>query len=200
MRRKPKHLIRGKSIREWSETLNVKFVTAWSWFRKGTLEAHIDGTHQPKRPRRYFGLTVREIQKRLSVKSRTVYHYIDNGTLERRLKGEAITGRYPLGEIICAGKTARQIQAQLGISKQRVYQLKNKGLLEDHLRGIDTYKRMKANIRKKTAAQRKLYRQLRRPGESPLQLARRLGVTYAKVKPAFPGKVPFAKERHAPRQ
>lgn len=195
MTRSPR-LIRGKSVREWAEVLNVKLVTAWSWYRKGTLEQHIDGTVEPVGPPRYHGLTAREIATKLGIRSVSIVHkYRRDGTLERRLRGEQFPRKQQQAPVVHAGLTAAELMAELGVTRQRVHQLKDKGALGDRLAGVDRFEKAMRDVSSKTARRREHYRRARRPGESINQLATRLGVSYSRVRFAFPLGVPFAEER-----
>jgi len=192
---KPKHFVRGKTIREWSEIIGIPLVTVYWRYYRGELESVIDGT-LPDRTKRYCGLTVAEIEKRLGRNAVMVYKYIKDGTLERRLAGETIPRNNKPAPIIIDGMTTADCQAALGgVTRERVRQLKTKGLLADRLASVDCYQKAVERKQKTATERREWIRSQRQLGESPPQIATRLGLSYHVVKKAFTEHVPFVAER-----
>lgn len=195
---KPKHFVRGKTIREWSEVLDIPLVTAYWRYHRGELEAVIDGKHVSRKFKRINGLTYQEIADKLGVKVSTAYKLAYDGKLERRLRGE--TYKAPT-KPLCNGLDYHAISEKLGngkpLSRQRVFQLKKRGLLEARLAGVDVEQRRVERKRKATAERREWIRNQRQAGESHKQLASRLNLPYGTVRLAFPGRTPYVAERRS---
>jgi len=188
-------LVRGKTISEWSEILGIKLFTAWMRYRRGTLEASIDGkTFRTKLF--YNGLSVKDIQERLGVCSASAYKYIQDGTVGARLSGKPIPRKNPPPPVIIDNMTTADCQKALGgVTRERVRQLKENGLLRRRLNGINCLEVARESMNKQFQERRKAIRDQRMPGESISQLAKRLKMPYSTALYAFDGRVPFAEER-----
>lgn len=188
-------LVRGKTISEWSEILGIKLFTAWMRYRRGTLEASIDGkTFRTKLV--YNGLSAKDIQERLGVCSASAYKYLKDGTVGARLDGKPIPRNNPPPPVIIDNMTTADCQKALGgVTRERVRQLKENGLLRHRLNGVNCLKVAREAMNKQFQKKRKAIRDQRLPGESISQLAKRLKMPYSTAKYAFDGRVPFAEER-----
>jgi len=126
------HLIRGRTVRQWAETLGLTIGRVYQLLYQGQLEARIDGTWKPKQPvgrpeHRHFGLSVSQWAKLLGVARATVRQWAANGNLERAYRGETIQN--PHARYI-GGMNISEWAEYLGVSRQRAHQLADKGVLQ----------------------------------------------------------------------
>lgn len=193
------HIIRGKNVKQWARHFGVTIMAIYKWIEYGTLEARIDGTHIPKIPRRFFGLTTSELKKRFGVSGATILRWSRDGTLERRIQGEMIPRKSVPTTKLIDDMDYKELAMKLGngkpISRQRVFQLKKKGQLRDRLDGVDLKKKGFERLKERTRVKYESSLAQRKPGESLRQLSNRTGVSYSLLWQRARGKVPFAKER-----
>lgn len=137
-RKYQKHTIKGKTVKQVASEQGVCIETIYLWIRKGTLDAHLNGTHvngrsgQPKRV--VFGKTYKEWAKELGLNVETVRHYAQNVYLERLIKAhkEGKTRPTARGRIVY-GKNLTEWSKQLGITREYVRQLADNGKLIDKI-------------------------------------------------------------------
>jgi len=131
MSRKVKHIIRGKTVKQWADILKVSIPLIYKLMREGQLEARIDGTWLPVKygrpPTLQYGKTLAAWASEAHRDISTIRRWLRNGNLNRFANGQPLERGKPF--VMVAGKTLREYQDELGVTRQRIHQLYKAGTL-----------------------------------------------------------------------
>jgi hypothetical protein len=132
---KIKHLIQGKTVKEWAEHFKVQPITIYMQIRRGTLEARINGTYKRTRvspAKKYEGKTIAEWAEIIGLSKDATYRYAKLGVLQDIVDGKYITGNV---KHLVLGHTLKYWGDKLGMTRERARQLDDQGLLIGRING-----------------------------------------------------------------
>jgi transposase len=131
-----RHLVRGKTVREWAKHLGASVAAIYLWIRNGTLESRIDGNQVERKPRptaKYHGKTAPQWAQELGCSASYVRQLAKSGRLKRIIDGKEPV--YINNRRYVQGKTLAHWARQLGITRERARQLDEKGNLVPRING-----------------------------------------------------------------
>lgn len=179
-------LIRGKSVRQWAEELNLSVVRVYQLKRKNQLEAKIDGVWQPivKQYPKYFGSSSKEWAAKLNTSKVKILELIRNGEFEEVIK----TGEIPRKKIgrIVEGKNLSKWARDLGITRERARQLANKNQLIGRKINVNQYEEHRKKQQKEINQENKMILDMYKKNKlTREELAEKLNVTIYKINRAL---------------